>query len=196
MIHSNLKQVHSRRWTRTGLLAALSLLLQLGACDGHSAADEYERQLEVCSVAEGNGLLDSAVLACGTALRIAEEQAYAPDLLAGLLFRLGQFERQRGNPNEAEVLVRRSLAIEATSGEPEAVATHLIELALILATRDRWLDGAELLGQATPLLSGLAAKDRKMAVNAFRGFSVRLDMLGYTERAAQFRAVAQELDGS
>lgn len=147
-------------------------------------------------MAEGNGLLDSAVLACGTALRLAEEQAYAPNLLAGLLFRLGQLERQRGNLEEAEVLVRRSLAIEATSDESGAAAKRLIELALILAAQDRWLDGSELLEQATPLLSGLDAKDRKAAVDAFRGFSVRLDMLGHTEPAARFRAVAQELDGS
>lgn len=178
------------------MLAALAFLLQLGACNDRSAADQYKWQLEACSVAEGNGLLDSAVLACGTALRIAEEQAYAPDLLAGLLFRLGQFERQRGNPEEAEVLVRRSLAIEATSDESAAVAKHLIELALILAAQDRWLDGSELLDQATPLLTDLADKDRKTAVNAFRGFSVRMDMLGHTEPATRFRAMAQELNGS
>jgi len=182
--------------TRACLLAALVLALLLGACNDSSTAAEYERQLKACSVAEGNGLLDSAVLACTVALTIAEEQAYAPDQLSGLLLRLGQLERQRGNFQEAESLLQRSLAIEETSGVSATTTTRLIELALILAGQDRWLEGSELLEQATPLLAGLSAQDRKAAADAFKGFSVRLDMLGYTVPAARFRAVARELSGS
>jgi len=196
MKHANLKQLHSVGCTRSGLLAILVFLLQLSACNDRSAADQYEHQIKVCSVAEGNGLLDSAVLGCGTALAIAEEQAYAPDLLASLSFRLGQLERQRGNFVTAEALVRRSLSIEAMSGEAGAPAAHLIELALILAAQDRWLDGADLLEQATPLLAGLSGKDLKVAANAFRGFSVRLEMLGHTEPAAKLGAVAEKLNES
>jgi len=47
-----------------------------------------------------------------------------------------------------------------------------------------------------PLLPGLTGKERKAAANAFHGFSVRLEMLGYREPAVRFRAVALELDGS
>jgi len=64
-----------------------------GGCDYRSAGDEYDRQIEVCSVAERNGLLEAAAQACGAALEIAEEQAYAPDLISGLLSRLGCLER-------------------------------------------------------------------------------------------------------
>ncbi|HEY5774731.1 MAG TPA: tetratricopeptide repeat protein [Xanthomonadales bacterium] len=178
------------------LLAALALLLVLGACNGSNAATEYERQLKACSVAEGNGMLDSAVLACTMALTIAEEQAYAPDQLSALLFRLGQLERQRGNFQEAESLLQRSLAIEDTLGVSAATTTRLIELALILAGQDRWLEGAELLEQATPLLPGLAGEDRRAAANAFRGYSARLEMLGHAEQAERFSEVFRQLNGS
>ena len=196
MVHSNLRQVHSTGWARTGLLAALGLLLQLGACNDHSAADQYEQQFRACSVAEGNGLLDSAVLTCGTALRIAEEQAYAPEQRSSLLLKLGQLERQRGNFEEAEKLLRRSLAIEESAGESGAPASRLIELALILAGEDRWLDGAELLERAIPLLDSLGGRDRSAAANVFRGYSLRLQMRGQPEHAARFMGVAQELNGA
>jgi tetratricopeptide (TPR) repeat protein len=182
--------------TMARLLAVLALSLVLGSCNGGNAAAEYERQLKACSLAEGNGLLDSAVLACTMAFTIAEEQAYAPDQLSALLFRLAQLERQRGNFQEAQSLLQRSLAIEDVLGVSAATATRLIELALILAGLDRWLEGAELLEQATPLLSGLTGEERKAAANAFRGYSVRLEMLGYPEPAERFSAVARQLNGS
>lgn len=177
----------------TGLLATLVLATLLGACKDGTAAAEYERQLKACSVAEGNGLLDSAVLACNMALTIAADENYAPDQLSGLLFRLGQLERQRGNFQEAESLLQRSLAIEEIRVVSTTKTTRLIELALILAGQDRWLEGAELMEQATPSLAGLTGRDRKAAADAFKGYSVRLEMLGYAEPAARFSAVAQEL---
>lgn len=182
--------------TSTGLLAVLAFSFVLGACSERATTAEYERQRKACSLAEGNGLLDSAVLACGTALTIAEEQAYASEKQSSLLFTLGQLERQRGNFMEAETLLRRSLAIEEDAAESGAPASRLVELALILAGQDRWMDGAELLQRATPLLDSLTGPDRKAVANAFRGYSVRLEMLGQTEQAAHFRVVAQELNGT
>jgi tetratricopeptide (TPR) repeat protein len=175
------------------LLAALMLSLVLGACKDGTSAAEYERQLKACAVAEGNGLLDSAVLACNMALTIAVDELYAPDQLSGLLFRLGKLERQRGNFQEAESLLQRSLAIEVTSDVSTATTIRLVELALILAGQDRWLEGAELMEQTTPSLAGLVGRDRKAAADAFKGYSMRLEMLGYAEPAARFSAVAQEL---
>jgi len=190
-----LKSNHSGKLAAAGLLAALLLVLGLGACGDHGSAAEYARQLQACTLAEGNGLLDSAVQACGKALSIAEEQAYTPEMRSGLLFRMGKLERQRGNFKAAEMLVRQSLAIEENSGRPGTIAKRLVELAVILAGEDRWEDGSEFLQRVTPLLETLAGKDRLAAGNAFRGYSLHLEMLGQTEQATRYMDLARELTG-
>jgi tetratricopeptide (TPR) repeat protein len=181
------------RLMKTYTLVVLLLVLGLGACSYHSARDEFDRQIAICSLAEDNGLLDEAVEACGTALAIAGEQAYAPGLVSGLLYRLGRLQRQRGNFIEAETLTRRSLALEEQSGEQGAVASRLVELSFSTAGQGRWLDGAQLLQRALPLVDDLTGQERKAAANAFRMFSMRLGMLGHTEQAEHFKVKAQEL---
>ncbi len=172
------------------------LLLGLGGCDYHSARDEFDRQIEVCTAGERNGVLDVAVEACGAALAIAEENAYAPDLMSGLLFRLGRLERQRGRFEEAEALVRSSLELEEQSGKTAAIAVRLVELSLSLAGQGRWMDGAESLEQVAPSMDDLTGKDRQAAANAFRAFGMRLGKMGHTAQAEEFKARAEELTGS
>ncbi len=171
-------------------------LLALAGCDYGGARKEFDRQIKVCSVAEGNGLLEPAVQACGAALAIAEEQTYEPELVSDLLYRLGRLERQRGRLQEAEPLVRRSLELEEQSGDQSAAAMRLVELSLIVAGQGRWLDGAKLLERAAPLAVNLSGDDRTSAANAFTGFSVRLSGMGHPELAEQMKARAQELAGS
>ncbi len=177
-------------------LIVFLLVSGLGGCDYRSAREEFDRQIEVCTAGERNGLLEAAVNACSAALAIAEEHAYAPELISGLLYRLGRLERQRGRFQEAEVLVRRSLALEEQPGAPGAVASRLVELSLSLAGQGRWPEGAQLLERAAPLVNDLTGKERDAAANAFRAFSVRLEKLGRTEQAKEFKAKAKELVGS
>ncbi len=172
------------------------LLLAHGGCDYHSARNEFDRQIAVCSLAEGNGLVDAAVAACGKALAIAEEESYEQNLISGLLYRLGRLERQRGRFEEAEALTRRSLALEEHSGDEVAVAARLVELSLSMAGQGRLPDGAQLLERAAPLVGDLTGDDRKAAANAFRGFSVRLRKSGQTAQAERFETKARELAGS
>ena len=108
----------------------LLMVLVLGGCERQSAKDDFERQIEVCSVAEKHGILDAAFDACNVALAIAEEHSYPQSLISGLLYRLGRLERQRGRFQEAEALVERSLALEISSGDQAAIASRLVELAL------------------------------------------------------------------
>ena len=169
------------------------LVLALAACDAREARSQYNRQLEICNVAEGNGLLDAAVQACGEAMRIAEEQNYPPAELSGLLFRLGRLERQQGSWTQAESRLRRSLAIEETSGDTRAVVTRLVELSLVLAGQDHWLEGAELLERSTPFLTDLKGKDCETAANALRGFGFRLKLLGAIEQAARLADTGRSL---
>lgn len=176
-------------------LTATWLALGLGACDNQSARDNYARQLEACGVAERNGLLDAAVHACGKALVIAEEQAYGAELLSGLLFRLGRLERQRGRFQDAEPLLKRSLALEEPLGSPAAVASRLVELSFSLAGQDRWSDGVRLLERAAPLVGDLRDDERKAAIKAFGAFGVRLGRLGQAAQAEHFKVIAEDLDG-
>lgn len=103
-------------------------------------------------MAERNGLLEAAAQACGATLEIAKEQAYAPDLISGLLYRLGCLERQRGKFREAEALVRQSLAFEEQSGDEASIAMRLVELSLSVSGQGRWLDEAQSLERAAPLV--------------------------------------------
>jgi len=178
---------------KTHTLLVCLLVLALGACDYHSTRDEFDRQIEVCSLAENNGLLAPAVEACGAALAIAEEEEYEQDLISALLYRLGRLERQRGKFQEAQALVGRSLAIEEQGGNQGAVASRLVELSFSAAGQGRWPDGAQLLERALPLVEDLTGQERKAAANAFRMFSMRLGMLGHTEQAEHFKVKAQEL---
>jgi tetratricopeptide (TPR) repeat protein len=178
-----------------GLLLCL-LVLGLTSCDYHSARDEYDRQIDICTLAEKSGLLAPAVDACGAALAIAEEKEYEQDLISGLLYRLGRLERQRGNFQEAQRLVERSLALEEQKGDQVAVAVRLVELSLSLAGQGRWTDGAQLLERAAPLTGDLTGDERQAAANIFRSFSRRLARQGQTAQAEQFKAKADELAGS
>ncbi len=181
---------------KTNTLLVFLLVIGLGGCDYRSAKADFDRQIALCSVAEGNGLLDAAVQACGVALTIAEEERYERNLISGLLYRLGRLERQRGKFTEAELLMRRSLALEEQSGDQGTIAIRLIELSLSVAGQGRWSDGAQLLETAAPFVANLPGDERKAAINAFRLFSVRLDMRGYAAQAEQFKAKVQELVGS
>lgn len=178
------------------LIVTAIMVHLLGGCDYRNTREAYDRQLEVCSVAENNGLLDTAVQACGAALAISEEHRYASDSVSGLLYRLGRLERQRGRFEEAERLTRRSLAIEEQSGNQAAVAARLVELALTAAGQERWQDGAQLLERAAPLVNHLSGDERQAAAKVFRGFSARLGLRGETAQAARLKARAEELAGS
>lgn len=184
------------RFLRTNILILILPALGLGGCDYSGGRGDFDRQLEACSVAERHGLMASAVRACEAALAIAEEQAYPPDLVYRLLYRLGRLERQRGRFQEAEALTRRSLALEEQSGEQGEVASRLVELSPSAAGQGRWPDGAQLLEHAAPLVGDLTGQDRKAAANAFRVFRLRLGRLGHTAQAEHFKARAQELAGS
>jgi hypothetical protein len=178
---------------KTSLLVVFLLGSGLPACDYHSARDNFDRQLEVCSAGERNGLLDAAARACGAALAIAEKENHAPEQISDLQYRLGRLERQRGRFREAEVLTRRSLALEEQSGETGAVASRLVELSLCLAGQGRWTDGAQLLASNALLQSDLSSQDREAAANAYRAFGIRLGKMGHVVQAEQFKKRAQEL---
>jgi len=182
--------------TKLHTLLVLPVVLVLAGCAAKRDRDTFERQIEVCSVAEDNGLLEDAVEACGAALAIAEERAYEQSQISGLLYRLGRLERQRGRFREAGVLVNRSLALEEPSGNPAAVASRLIELSFSLSGQDRWTEGARLLERAAPLVGNLSGQDRKAAANAYRMFGIRLDRTGHAVQAGQFKAIAEKLAGS
>jgi tetratricopeptide (TPR) repeat protein len=184
------------RFMKTNTLVVVLVGLGLAGCDSFGARKAFDRHIEVCSLAERNGLLDAAVEACGQALAIAEEQTYAPEQISGLLYRLGRLERQRGKFEEAEALVGRSLALEEQSGDKGALAMRLVELALSMAGQGRWQDGVELLERAAPLVVNLSGDDRETAANAFKGFGARLGALGYSAQAEKFKLTAQELTGS
>lgn len=179
---------------KTHTLLVCLLFLALGACDYHSTRDEFDRQIEVCSLAENNGLLEPAVEACGAALAIAEEEEYGQDLISGLLYRLGRLERQRGKFQEAQALMERSLPLQEQRGDQAAVAVRLVELSLIMAGQGRWTEGAKQLERAAPIVGDLTDdRERKAAANAFRGFSKRLARQGESGQAEQFEAKAEEL---
>lgn len=164
----------------------------LPGCD-LDARGEYQRQLEVCSVAEGNGLLDPAVDACGAALRIAGQNTYPAAELAALQQRLGRLQRQRGNFEAAEALLRPSVEHAEAAGDSAALATRRVELAVILAGQDRWLEGWALLEGTAPFVADLSGDDRIAAANAYRGFAIRLGMLGHAREAESCRALAEVL---
>lgn len=178
--------------TNTQALLLLTALA-LGGCDFHSSRDEFDQQLGLCTLAENNGLLESAVQGCQAALAIAEKEGYAPAVISDLLYRLGRMARQRNQFSEAQQLMQRSLAIEQQSGEQVAIALRSIELSLSLAGQGRWSEGAQMLERMLTLAGGLSGRDRQAAAGAFRLFSVRLRNMGETELAERFQVEAQLL---
>ena len=173
-------------------IVALTAIVFVG-CDARNARQDFDRQIEVCTAGERNGVLDAAADACGAALSIATENDYAPKEISALSLRLGRIERQRGRFRAAEVLVRASLDYEAESGESEDVALCLIELSLSLAGQNRWSEGVAMLERAAPQVSGLTGEDRQAAANVFAGYSSQLHKAGQAASAAKFADLASEL---
>jgi tetratricopeptide (TPR) repeat protein len=150
--------------------------------------------LELCDLAEESGILESAVNACGAALRIVEEGGYPASEVSELSYRLGRLERQRRNFVTAEELVLRSMAFPEETGDRPATAARLVELSFSLAGQGRWSDGAEVLERALPLTDALGEKERRAAANAFRAFGLRLARMGRGGQAEQFLAQAAKLE--
>jgi len=171
------------------LLATLSLI----GCDGGWGRADYDRQIEICSLAERNGLPDQAAEACGAALRISQDKSFPAEEVALLQYRLGRLERQRGNFTAAEILARAALLQAEAAGDSASVARCSVELALSLAGQDRWLEGFAALERGAPTFNVLAGDDRRSAWSAARLFAVRLDLLGRFEEAARCQRLAQAL---
>lgn len=175
--------------TASALLAAVAL----AGCDLHSDRDEFDRQLEFCTVAENNGLVESALEGCGAALAIGEQHGYAAETISTLLYRLGRMERQQSHFAKAKELMQRSLVLEEQSGQPTAIALRLIELSLCEAGQGRWAEGADLLERASPRFDDLDGSDRKAAEGALRLFSVRLRGVGQAATADRFQSRLESL---
>jgi tetratricopeptide (TPR) repeat protein len=170
------------------LLAAVALSGCAHHSADHSARDEFKRKLEFCTVAENNGLIESALNGCRAALAIVEQQGYAAEMLSPLLYRLGRMERQQSHFAEAKQLMQRSLRLEEQSGQPTAIALRLIELSLCEAGQGRWAEGAAHLERASPHFDKLDGADRKAALGALQLFSVRLRGVGQAEMADRFQS--------
>ena len=93
------------------ILVALVSVTLIGGCG--KARQEFERQLEICSSGENNGVLTAAAEGCGNALDIARRHDFPPDEISDLSYRLGQIERKQGRFEEAEVLLQASLDYES-----------------------------------------------------------------------------------
>ena len=170
-------------------LATLLGVILLGGCGQHRK--EFEQQLEVCAAGERNGVLAAAAEGCGGALEIAKENGYPAGDISDLSYRLGRIERQRGQFEASEALLRASLDFETQSDDAAGIASRLVELSLSLAGQGRWDEGAGLLDRAEPYLAYLEGAERKAAANTLRGYAARL---GDSESASRFAALALELD--
>jgi hypothetical protein len=176
---------------RSSALAIALTFALVGGCGVGENGKEFERQLQVCSAGEENGVLSTAAEACGNALIIARDNNYPPEEISSLSYRLGQIERQRGRFKEAEQLLWPSLRFETHVSDSAGVASRLVELSLSLAGQDRLDEGARLLARAEPYLHSLENDERKVAVNTLRGYAARL---GVDETALRFTALALELE--
>ena len=178
-----------------GRVWALAGLLVLGpaGCDRGPGRAEFDHQVEVCSLAADNGLLDAAAAAGGAALQIAEHKSWSPAEVADLQYRLARLERQRGQFEDAESLARQALSQAEAADEASPIAERSIELAMALAGQGRWLAGLAALDRVTPLLSRLTVDEVRSAGSAYRLFSVRLGFQGHADEAAYCRAMAAEL---
>lgn len=179
---------------RSSTIAIVLSVSLIGGCSGGKAEKEFERQLDICSAGERNGVLAAAAEGCGNALNIARESGYPPNDISDLSYRLGQIERKRGRFAEAEVLLRASLEFESQGSDTADVTSRLIELSFILAGQNRWEEGAKLLDSAEPYVRNLEGSERKAAVNALRGYAAQFGKLGDSETAARFTVLALELD--
>ena len=175
----------------TSLLVALLSVTLIGGCG--KARKEFDRQLEVCTVGENNGVLAAAAESCGKALEIARQNDFPPAEVSGLSYRLGRIERQQGRFEEAEVLLRASLDYESQVQNSAGIASRLVELAISLAGKNRWEEGAALLDRAEPHVRSLVGDERDVAMNAIRGYAAQVRKLGDTERAERFTTLATEL---
>lgn len=176
---------------RSFTLAALLSVALIAACG--KVQKEFERQLEICTAGENNGVLTAAADGCGAALDIARRNDFPPDEISDLEYRLGQIERKRGRFDSAEILLRGSLDFESQNSDPAGVASRLVELSFSLAGQNRWEDGARLLERAAPHLQSLSGSEREAAANSLRGYAAQLGKLGDSETAARFTALADEV---
>lgn len=177
-----------RSFTLTSLVS-VSLIAGCG-----KVQKEFDRQLEICSAGENNGVLTAASEGCGGALDIARQHNFPPEEISDLTYRLGQIERKRGHFEEAERLLRASLEFESQASDRVVVAGRLVELSFALAGQDRWEEGTTLLERAAPSIRSLDGEERKAASNALRGYAMQLGKQGDPETAARFTALALVLD--
>ncbi len=140
------------------VVMVVTTLLGLTACATTQRA-EYARHLQVCDVAETNGVMSTAVDACESALAIANGRGYADDEVANLSLRVARLYRESGRFVEAETLARQ--AMQLASSDALTTECGRLEIALSLSGQQRWGEAAALLVAVDTSTAGLTAADLK-----------------------------------
>jgi len=148
------------------VLASARVAIQAAAGPGSAQHIQVMRMLARNEVAKGQP--DRAAQTLRSALADAEV-AGSPDFEMGVLLNsLGNLERERGNLEQAELLLRRAIELEGTSNPYRS--TRRQNLALTLRDAGRFDEALEMIDEALVVAAGLTERrPRTAALMSVRG---------------------------
>jgi tetratricopeptide (TPR) repeat protein len=176
-------------------LITLLLASLLASCANplnEATASRYSAQ---CGAAESAGNLALAEEACYRAVKNADWGNLSPELKSQHLYNFARIERRLAKFNEAEKLLKESLAIEEPLSGPSGVKVgrRLVELSVNLAAQKKWSEGETAIMRVIPIAPGFSASERSYTREVYLSYAATLQELGRVSESNVLKAAAATL---
>lgn len=173
--------------------ALLLLSILITACESQRTV--FDKQVQICDLAEHKGIMETAVEACTSALEIALSNKFSPADQSLALYKLASLKRKQSDYVEAESLLKKSITIEEQKKSPSELQLghRLLELSLSLAGQGRWDEGSKMLQRLLPIAKQFSDKERTITVNILKHYAVQLKQIRQTELAMMFEDQAKKM---
>ena len=176
-------------------LLALLLAALAASCANplnEATAARYSAQ---CAAAESAGNLALAEGACYRAVKNADWGNLDPELKSQHLYNFARVERRLAKFNEAEKLLKESLAIEEPLSGPSGVKVgrRLVELSVNLAAQKKWSEGEAAIMRVIPIASSFSGSERSYTREVFLNYAATLQELGRAREAGALKVAAVAL---
>jgi tetratricopeptide (TPR) repeat protein len=155
-------------------------------------SDNYARS---CNDAKNRGQLEVAEQACYRALVNVDWGNLGPELKSQRLYNLALIKRGLAKFQEAEDLLKQSIAIEEKLSPLSKlrIGRRQVELSVNLAAQGKWSDGSQLLEQMLPMTNQFEGPDRKWTSEVLHLFAEQLRKTNQIELAKRFDDKSSEL---
>lgn len=180
---------------KSHLLIALILAGLVSGCANPLNRATSDRYMETCSKAESRGDLAVAEEACYRAAVNVDWGNLGPELRSERLYNLGRVKRKVGKFNEAEQVLKESLAVEKELSGPSSTKTgrRLAELSATYYQSNKITEGVAVVEKLKPIANQYTGNERKFMAALFFEYGKKMAEKGDLELSKSFESEGSKL---